>query len=64
MKRRVTRRLTRFQTMYKVLKYRKTFLKEYVRLRFGPGYFLSILLKFSVELRSGLGSALLIMSFS
>jgi len=34
-----TRRLTRVQTMFNVIKYRKTFENDSVRLRFGSGYF-------------------------
>ena len=39
MRRRVTRRLTRLQTMRNVLKYSKIVQNGSVRLRFGCGYF-------------------------
>ena len=45
-RRRVTRRLTRLQTMCNVLKHRKIIWNGSVRLRFGCGYFFN-LLKFS-----------------
>ena len=39
-----TRRLTRLQTMYNVLKFSKIFQKGLVRLRFGCGYFFNLLM--------------------
>ena len=42
-RRRITRRLTRLQNMYNVLKYRKIFQNGALRLRCGCGYFFNLL---------------------